>query len=245
MSLWLSFLGGLSAKAYDDLNDNYKLKHFRNDTFEEFLKGIHYISFTGVSISDPMFFYVSYIGNVLNHFANKDAFSESYEYSLLFSFPILFFMIYQSTKISRPSFLEYIFFIIFCVSMYLEPIFARVFLDRVDEFSPDEFSPDEFSPDEFSPDDFSRGKLFTRIILVLFCILYIFFDVSGTVSNIYSYMAGYLGLSAIVQYYSLYINKESPLDNEVGVMVNEEVIPISIEEDNLDEWEIMENTKKS
>ena len=230
MSLWLSFLGGLSAKAYDDLNDNYKLKHFRNDTFEEFLKGIHYISFTGVSISDPMFFYVSYIGNVLHHFANKDAFSEPYEYSLLFSFPILFFIIYKNTKISRPSFLEYIFFIIFCVSMYLEPIFARVFLDRADEFSPDEFS---------------RGKLFTRIILVLFCILYIFFDVSGTVSNIYSYMAGYLGLSAIVQYYSLYINKESPLDNEVGVMVNEEVIPIQIEEDNLDEWEIMENTKKS
>jgi hypothetical protein len=235
MSLWLSFLGGLSAKAYDDLNDNYKLKHFRNDTFEEFLKGIHYISFTGVSISDPIFFYVNYIGNLLNHFANKDAFSESYEYSLLFSFPILFFMIYQSTKISRPSFLEYIFFIIFLVGMYVEPILARVFFDI----------PDENSSGEFSSGEFSHGKLFTRIIFVLFCILYIFFDVSGTVSNIYSYMAGYLGLSAIVQYYSLYINKESPLDNEVGVMVNEEVIPIQIEEDNLDEWEIMENTKKS
>lgn len=229
MSLWLSFLGGLAAKAYDDLNDNYKLKHLRNDTFEEFLKGIHYISFTGVSISDPIFFYVNYIGNVLHHFANKDAFSESYEYSLLFSFPILFFIIYKSTKISRPSFLEYIFFIILCAGMYLEPTIARVFFDR---------------PDKFSPDEYSRGKLYTRFIGILYCILCVFFDVSGTVSNIYSYTAGYLGLSAIVQYYSLYVNKESPFDNEVDVMVNEEVIPISIEEDNLDEEEILENKKK-
>ena len=229
MSLWLSFLGGLSAKAYDDLTDNYKLKHFRNDTFEEFLKGIHYISFTGVSISDPMFFYINYIANVLNHLGNKDAYSKSYEYSLLLSFPLLFFIIYQSTKISRPSFLEYIIFIIFFLSMYLEPILGRVFFER---------------PDEFSPGEFSRGKLFTRIIIVLASILFIIFDVSRTVSNMYSYVAGYLGLSVIVQYYSLYINKESPLDNDVSVKVNEEVIPNSIEEDNLDEREIKVNTNK-
>ena len=42
--MWFqAFLGGLSCKLYDDLNDNTVLKKFYNTTFMEYLKGIHCI----------------------------------------------------------------------------------------------------------------------------------------------------------------------------------------------------------
>ena len=55
MSLFLSCLAGTSCKLYDDLSDNPFLQQFKNDTFMEFLKGIHYISFTALSIDEPIF----------------------------------------------------------------------------------------------------------------------------------------------------------------------------------------------
>ena len=84
--LFQAFLGGLSCKLYDDLNDNIVLKKFCNATFMEYLKGIHYVSFVSVSMNDPLFFIICYIGCFINHIRDGDAFKEPYEHSLLYSF---------------------------------------------------------------------------------------------------------------------------------------------------------------
>ena len=188
MAAWLSFLGGLAAKAYDDLNDNHMLEEFRNSTFEEFLKGTHYISFTGVSIGDPMFFYVSYIANVLNHVANEDAYKEPYEYSLLLSFLIIF-LILHDTRTPRVSLLESAILILFCMGMYLEPVVFRLF---------------------FGNEEVSHGKMYSRTFFLLYSMFITVLGISKTTSNVFSYAAGYFALSVIVQYYSLYVkNKPS------------------------------------
>ena len=101
--LFQAFLGGLSCKLYDDLNDNIVLKKFYNTTFMEYLKGIHYISLVSVSIDDPLFFIIFYIGCFLNHLRDGDAFKEPYEHSLLYSF-ILLFIILDYTKITKKYF---------------------------------------------------------------------------------------------------------------------------------------------
>ena len=54
MSLFIPLLAGVAAKLYDDLEDNNFLQKFRNNTLMEFLKGIHYISFTSLSICSSL-----------------------------------------------------------------------------------------------------------------------------------------------------------------------------------------------
>ena len=192
MAVWLSFIGGLAAKAYDDLKDNTMLREFRNKTFEEFLKGIHYISFTGVSIGDPMFFYIQVVANSLNHIANADAYKEPYEHSLLFSFLIMFFVL-NNTAMTSVSFLESVVLISFCIWMYIEPIVFRLFV---------------------GDDEVSHGKMYSRTFFLLQCMIVVFLGISKTTSNLFSYAAGYFVLSALVQYYSLYIKKKSSVTED-------------------------------
>jgi len=194
MSFWLSLLAGLFCKTYDDIKDNNILKSFRNDTLLEYLKGMHYILFTIVSINDPMFFYINYIMNVLNHIKNNNAYSAAYEYSLLFSFPILFLIV---SIPSSPTFLEYIIFIYLCIGMYIEPIISKFY---------------------WGDEEVSHFKLYFRISVLLFVLLIIYLDISKTVNNCIYYFLGYIGLSIIVQCYSLYINKKSRLANHINVI---------------------------
>ena len=104
--LFLALLSGLSCKLYDDLNDNIVLKKFYNTTFMEYLKGIHYISFTVISIDDPLSFITFYLANFLLHLlGNDDAFKEPYEHSLLYSFMLLF-IILDYTKITNVGLID-------------------------------------------------------------------------------------------------------------------------------------------
>ena len=72
---------------------NIVLQKFRKDTFMEFLKGIHYISLTSISIKEPLFFIIFCIAIVLNYFGNREEYSDPYERSLLYSFLLLFFIL--------------------------------------------------------------------------------------------------------------------------------------------------------
>ena len=56
-----SFIGGFSAKLYDDINDNIYFTDFKKNIFlMELLKGLHYITFTSVGLQDPLFFIIHY-----------------------------------------------------------------------------------------------------------------------------------------------------------------------------------------
>jgi hypothetical protein len=183
---FISFLGGLSAKMYDDFSDNNLLQKFHNKTFMEFLKGIHFISFTTASIQEPLFFIVSYLANVLNYFGNYDAYSEHYEYSLLFSF-LLLFAIIDYTKITAVNLFDKILILCFCSIMFLEPILLRRF---------------------FQNSEFSLQKMIMRITMLVFAMIFYVFATSMPMKYIYAYIIGYFVFSVGVQCYSLHATKK-------------------------------------
>ena len=133
MSHFISFIGGLSAKLYDDLGDNSLLHQFKNNILMEYLKGIHYMSTTVLSIEDPLFFCIFYLANYMNYLTNNEAFSNDYEHSLLYSFLLLFFII-DYTKIVKSSIFDYLLLFCFCFTMYVEPLIMKYFLQDC-EFS--------------------------------------------------------------------------------------------------------------
>lgn len=181
---FISFLGGLSAKLYDDMSDNKLLKKYYNKTFMEFLKGLHFITFTTISIYEPLFFISEFFANVLNHLANENAYKDHYEYSLLFSFVLLFFIIDYS-KISCVGLMDIIFIIGLLCSLYVEPILMSYF--NVNK-------------------EFSFEKMVVRSILTLGGILAYRLSTHNAVKCIFAYGIGYLLCSAIIQMYS--INKK-------------------------------------
>jgi len=181
MSLLISLLGGLSAKAYDDLNDNSLLYKFKNNFIMEYLKGVHFVTFTTISINDPLFFIVSYIANVFNYLGNNDAYSEDYENSLLYSF-LLLFVIIDYTKIESNSILDILLLVCMCIAMFIEPIIMRYFLQNC---------------------EFSYSKLIARTLLLIFSFICYYIGTSKTVKYLFSYCMGYFIMSMLVQYYSL------------------------------------------
>ena len=180
--LFQAFLGGLSCKLYDDLNDNIVLKKFYNTTFMEYLKGIHYISLVSVSIDDPLFFIIFYIGCFLNHLRDGDAFKEPYEHSLLYSF-ILLFIILDYTKITNDVGLtDIIILSMFFFSMFIEKVVMHYFVQD---------------------SEFSTSKLIIRMLALICVVLSFLLCKSKSTKHLFTYLTGYVILSILIQYYSL------------------------------------------
>ena len=192
MSILVSLLGGLSGKAYDDLHDNTLLHKFKNATLMEYLKGLHFITFTTVSIDDPLFFIVSYVANICNYVGNKDAFSEAYEYSLLYSFIILFGII-DYAKIQPNSIIDILLLVAMCITMFLEPVIMRHFLQN---------------------SEFSYVKLIFRIIFLVCSFVSYMLGTSKTAKYLFSYCMGYFIISVLVQGYSWIITKLTKDDDK-------------------------------
>jgi hypothetical protein len=179
---FIALLGGLAAKLYDDLSDNKMLKKYRNKTFIEFLKGIHYITFTTISIYEPLFYIIHLIANVINYIANMDAYNPPYEHSLLYSFLILFFILDYS-KITSICLMDKILTISFITSMFFEPIIMFYFLKN---------------------SEFSFEKMIIRSIMAFNVFIAYLLSTSNTVKYTFAYCFGYLFCSAVIQAYSVY-----------------------------------------
>jgi hypothetical protein len=182
-----ALLAGFSCKLYDDLYDNDSLSVFKNEILMELLKGIHYICFIIVSIDNPLWFIINYVGNIAHYLTNSEAFSKPYEKSLFFSFGLLFVLI-DYNNIILPHLIETIIIIGLIGSMFIEPFFIKA--------------------------DYSLFKFIHRtcISLLFLLFLFIFPNMSNTLRYICLYSIGYFLLSACVQYYSLFIyNKDDIL----------------------------------
>ena len=196
LSLLISLLAGLSVKVYDDLNDNIILQKIRNDTLMEFLKGFHFISFTAISIEEPLFFIISYFANLMNYMGNNEAYSDPYEHSLLYSFMLLF-IILDYKKIRDICLLDKLLILCMCSTMFMEPIIMHYC---------------------FQNSEFSFHKMIIRSILLINVIVFCFLSNSRASKYVFSYCIGYFSFSVLVQYYSLLIVKE-----EVKKELKEEV----------------------
>jgi hypothetical protein len=176
MNIFLAFISGLVCKLYDDLDDNIYLKQFKEPTLMELLKGSHYICATALSILDPLFFIISYLGNFLHNLKNNESFKKPYEASLLYSCLIMFFVI-DYKKIGSLTFLDY-----FCISWFL----FWMFMEPLLKFP-----------------EVSYNKFYFRFIGILLTFVGYFIASSNTFKNIMVYVLGYGLISLCVQYYSL------------------------------------------
>ena len=187
-NIYLSLLAGCSAKAYDDLNDNYVLQYLKNDTFMEFLKGIHYILFTTIGIENPLYFYFSYAANALHNLTSYDSYSEPYEHSLFYSFLLLFVIIYYKKDIVFDlCYFDCIIISLFLLGAFLEPIISAHFFENKKN------------------KEFSISKLFCRISLLLSTIVCLLISESNTTRYLFSYHIGYFIISIASQAYSIFI----------------------------------------
>jgi hypothetical protein len=194
----IALLAGAAAKLYDDLEDNHFLQKFHNNTLMEFLKGIHYITFTTASIEEPLFFLFSYLLNILHSFGNKEAYSKPYEQSLLYSF-LLLFVIIDYKKITSFCLSDKLISIFYVFTSALEPLIGPAVKD-----------------------EYSFAKMIARLINMIIYIILYYFIRSNSLKYITAYFIGYLFISVLVQLYSLSMEKLKEEKEEEKEEVNED-----------------------
>ena len=179
----MSLFAGMAVKLYDDLNDNLLLQKFKNETFMEFLKGVHFILITMISIQEPLFFIMAYSSIWCNYLGNSDTYSDPYEHSVLYSCFILFFLI-DYTKLTDLCLLDIILILCLCTTMFIEPLFMKKY---------------------FNDCEFSFQKLIMRAILLLESIVVVLSGMcqSSALHHIILYFVGYFTVSVLVQAYSI------------------------------------------
>ena len=99
MELAVAFVGGASAKIYDDIVDDGIPV---SDVVKESLKGVQWMSLTALSLNDFNFAAFMYLMTLLHYFTSPDSFSNSYEFSLLLIFPVLFLLNYKTITYFKP-----------------------------------------------------------------------------------------------------------------------------------------------
>ena len=183
-----AFIAGVSAKLYDDIVDNNYLQSFKNETLLEALKGVQFITTTKLSIQDPLFIIVYYIGNFANFIGDNNSFKDPYEKSLLYSYLSIFFLL-DYKKIVPTSVCQYIIIVMFILGMYLE---SRIYKSECSIF-----------------------KLLGRMgsILSIIFLLYVFPNACITLKYLWFTIMGYFLVSCVTQYYSLFVFSELEYKN--------------------------------
>ena len=176
---FIAFLAGLACKLYDDLSDNALLASFKTPALMEFLKGVHYILFTTLSLHAPVFFMLFYLICSVNSVSDPNAWSGPYESGFLYAASLIYLLI-QYEQLPQLNVMDV------CVIIVMLFIFATessvLHLYR------------EFSIWKLIARSFSLCGLLCMIVLPIF---------SVSLKYLFAYGIGYCLCSVFVQYYSL------------------------------------------
>jgi len=175
MDYLYAFLGGLSCKIYDDLNDNGMI----GSHVQEVLKGSQWILLTLLSYNDFNFALINYIINGLNALNNWEEWKFSYETSLLILTPIFLLISFHTANYFSNYDLFYL--VVFVLCMGLEPLIIK----------------EEFSYRKFIV------RIIALIISILGIVLGIYLGVSPSLVKISCYATGYFLFSSGFQAYLL------------------------------------------
>jgi len=186
MDYFLAFLGGITCKIYDDLNDNNLLT---NKHAKECLKGIQWILLTILTISDFNFGVGFYTFNAINAGVNFHEWNKPYESSLLILYPLL--IIYSYPTRTFASFYEIFLLLLSYSSTSIE---AFIFTE-------------EYSIKKLLCRIFS---LFSAIFWIIVCS---YFNQSKYIIKILYYFVGYFLVSSIFQAYSCFPKNWLNVDN--------------------------------
>ena len=176
----VAFFAGFVNKMHDDLSDNPLLEKFKSPTLMEFLKGVHYILLTTVSLHNPVFFMLLYLIVSVNSLSDPNAWSGPYESSLLYAFSLIYVLV-QYENLPQLNVLDVCLMIAMLSFIVTEPHVIQQHIE------------------------FSIWKLIARVFFLcglLYMIVLPIFTV--TLKYIFAYYIGYCLLSVFSQYYSLY-----------------------------------------
>jgi len=183
MNYILAFLAGLSAKLYDDLKDNKKIKYYKNKDVLEILKLFHMGAFVKVSFDYPLYSYFIGIVVLFNIIGDISCYKYVYERCLFIAI-ILFCPFFDNSKIKEPPVNTYwsilLLLPVLCIGAYIESKNIK--------------------------EEFSVRKLCIRFLGIIWCCFayYYFLPLYETISLIHMYVIGYLIVSVMVQIYSVF-----------------------------------------
>lgn len=198
MDIFLAVLGGTLCKLYDDLKD---MKLVKSEKLNEILKGSQWMLLTLLSMYDFNFSILVYIINFTNSSLNPEEWSDAYESSLLYLYPILILLSFHTRKyISIGDSVVFI-----CIVLFMSIETALV------------------------TEESSYTKLLSRSILALISIIVVSivsystnsFNISLSVIKIVYYLIGYTITSIFFQAYNLYIIPD-PIEEENLVLPAED-----------------------
>jgi len=112
-----AFLGGLSCKIYDDLNDNGFIQY---EIIKEILKGSQWVLLTLLSYNDFNFSAINFIINGLNALNNWKEWNFPYESSLLMLTPFFLLISFQTRVF--PNRFDWLYIFVFVACMAIEPL---------------------------------------------------------------------------------------------------------------------------
>lgn len=199
MDIFLALLGGVSCKLYDDLKD---MKLIKSEKLNEILKGSQWMLLTLLSMYDFNFSILVYIINFTNSSLNPEEWSDAYESSLLYLYPILILLSFHTRKyISIGDSVVFI-----CIVLFMSIETALV------------------------TEESSYTKLLSRSILALISIVLVSivsystnsFNISLSVIKIVYYLIGYTITSIFFQAYNLY-SITDPIEEENLVLPAEHI----------------------
>ena len=191
----VTLISGIVCKLYYDIADNKNFNNYKkNKIFMEILKGLHFITFTTISIDYPLFFYLTVVVHIIQYIMDKGAFYKPYEKSVLYSFSILFLLLdYKKINISF-NLSDVSFYIVFSCICIVENLLIY-------------------------KEEICLNKLLLRIvgiIYILFHLLFVKYN-DKTIICLIFYAIGYLLVSIMVQYYSLFIVPKNKLSNKIKI----------------------------
>ena len=207
---FLSLIAGIVCKIYDDIQDNKNFHNYKKNKFLlELLKGIHFITFTTISIDKPLFFFVTvmiiiiqYITNKLSlqYLTNENSFYKPYENSILYSFSILFLLV-DYKKINLNFNMED-----YCLIIYL---IICIFFEHLLIYKK----------------EICLNKLLIRLVSVIFLLVSLLFINYNdkTIKYLIIYASGYLLVSIMVQYYSLFIVPKNKISIEISNKIKKKI----------------------
>ena len=180
----VAFFAGFVSKIQDDLSDNPLLEKFKSPTLMEFLKGVHYILLTTVSLHNPVFFMLLYLFACVNSLSDPNAWSGPYESSLLYAFGIVFLLI-NYDQLHQLN----IFDVCFIIAILVPSVVAEPYATQHKEYS--------------------LMKFITRayFVCIILCMMILPLH-SITLKYFYAWCLGYCLCSTFVQYYSLHKTKK-------------------------------------
>jgi hypothetical protein len=189
----LAIIAGALCKLYDDLNDNNLYEYFeikQKEYINEFLKGLHYIFYTILSLNYE-WYYIFYTTTLtIGCLYDPSAYSNYYEFSGLISvYFISLFINYQN--IINFNFYDILFFLIYLIGGKIEFTSMQI--------------------------EYSKSKLFIRLLSIIFFICILVFNnmyklFSNNIDCFLYYTIGYLLVSCIFQVFLL--NKDKDVKKE-------------------------------